>query len=303
MIPVAHLIAALRFAPLLPGIINRTKAVVGGRRGQPMLQCYWDIAKLARKGAAVRNTTTWLFFAGPAVALAATLLAATLVPFGGEASPVSFAGDFLLFAALLGLARFATVLAALDTGSAFEGMGASREMQFGALAELGIFLALAALAQSSGSLSLSGMIAPAGGAHQGAAWPVAALLCASLFVLMLAENARIPVDDPATHLELTMIHEVMVLDHGGPDLAFITFGQALKLWIFSAILVGLAVPLPAELPWAWTALHLAASAAVAVLVGLVESTMARLRLVRVPQLLVVAAALAIVAMMALFSVR
>ena len=303
MTSLAHLAAALIFAPLLPGIINRTKAVVGGRRGQPLLQLYHDIFKLMMKGGAFSKTTTWVFRAGPAISLCATLIVAALVPFGGSAAPLNFSGDFILFAYLLGLGRFMTVLAALDTGSAFEGMGASREMQFGALAELGLFLAMACLALIAGSLSLFGMLSAPGAELWGSSGPAAALVVASLFVLMLAENARIPVDDPNTHLELTMIHEVMVLDHGGPDLAFISYGSALKLWIFSAVIVGVAVPVPAGNQLEGTAIHLCAIAVIAVLVGLVESAMARLKLLRVPQLLVGAAALSLVAFTITFLMR
>ena len=146
--------------------------------------------------------------------------------------------------------RFVTVLAALDTGSAFEGMGASREVQFAALAEPALLLGLAVLVRSTGSLSLSGAFAaltPAAWAHQGAAL---VLVLGTLFVVFLAENARIPVDDPNTHLELTMIHEVMVLDHGGPDLGLIHYGAALKLWVLGALLVGVALPVQGLATWA-----------------------------------------------------
>lgn len=278
---------ALCVAPLLLGVINRTKALFAGRTGPPILQPYRDLVKLARKGAVYSHTTSWVFRAGPIVTLAATGLALLFVPLGGVPAALSFDGDVVLVIYLLGLGRFFTVLAALDTGSSFEGMGASREVQFAALAEPGLLLGLLVIALQTGELSLSGMMA--GLAADGGSW--IALVFVALLLILLAETARIPVDDPATHLELTMIHEVMVLDHGGPDLAFVELGAALKMWLLGALVTGVALPVPGGPP----ALHLASGVmgmfGLAVLVGVIESTMARLALVRVPQLLVGAAVL------------
>jgi formate hydrogenlyase subunit 4 len=209
-----------------------------------------------------------------------------------------FEGDLLLFAYLLGLMRFCTILSALDTGSSFEGMGASREACYSALAEPALLLGLAALAIHTQELSLSGLYAAitpqtvvAQGGH------ALLLVPAALLVVFLTENARIPVDDPNTHLELTMIHEVMVLDHSGPDFALIQYGAALKLWTLGALLVGILVPVRSG--W-WTldlACGLASLAGLAVLVGVIESCMARLRLLRIPQFLVAASVLSILAVM------
>ena len=293
---IIHVLLALALAPLLPGIINRTKARVAGRRGQPVLQLYYDLAKLLRKGAVYSRTTTWVFRAGPTVGLAAVLVALGTVPLGGAAGLVSFEGDLLLFAYALGLARFFTVLAALDTGSAFEGMGASREVTYSALVEPALLLGLAALARQAGSLSLAGIYAAVSPEMLMVRGGAAALLvAAAFFIVMLAENARIPVDDPNTHLELTMIHEVMVLDHGGPDFAFIQYASALKLWILGALFVGVVVPVRGD-GFVSGAAALGGLAAVAVTVGVIESVMARLRLVRVPQLLAAATVLAILAL-------
>ena len=292
LLPVA---AALLLAPLLAGLIVRTKAVFAGRRGQPILQLYFDLGKLLGKGATYSRTTTWVFRAGPMVGLAAAAGAVMLVPMGGLPALLRFSGDLVLFAYLLGLLRFFTVIAALDTGSSFEGMGASREVLFAALAEPALLLGLTAVALETQSLSLSGMIGnvtPAAWASQG---PALGLVAAAFAVVLLAENARIPVDDPTTHLELTMIHEVMVLDHGGPDLAFVLYGAALKLWLFSALLVGLVVPCRSGEPLRDGLAFLGGMAVLAVLIGVLESTMARLRLVRVPKLLVGATALALLA--------
>ena len=216
-----HVSALLALPPLVLGVVNRTKAIVGGRKGQPLLQAYFDLAKLLRKGAVYSRTTSWVFRAGPIVGLAAIASAGLLLSMGGAPALVSFGGDFVLFAYLLGLARFATALAALDTGSAFEGMGAAREVTFASLAKPALFLVLLVLARATGTLSLSGMLGPGLAAAWGHAAPALVLAAIALFVVALAENSRIPVDDPNTHLELTMIHEVMVLDHSGPDILLV----------------------------------------------------------------------------------
>jgi formate hydrogenlyase subunit 4 len=229
------------------------------------------------------------------VGLAAVLAAAAVCPLGGVAGLAGFPGDLILLAYLLGLMRFLTVLAALDTGSAFEGMGASREVQFSLLAELALLLALAAVAGCTHQWGLSQMYAGLFTAQSPGA--AAVLIAGAMGIVLLAENARIPVDDPNTHLELTMIHEVMVLDHGGVDLAFILYGAGLKLWVFSALLVGVGLPLRTGEPLADLAAGVAGVFLVAVLVGVIESTMARLRLLHVPRMLAVASVLAGTAML------
>ncbi|GEJ56894.1 respiratory chain complex I subunit 1 family protein [Anaeromyxobacter diazotrophicus] len=290
LLALAYLAAFLALPPLLLGIVNRVKSRFAGREGPPPWQLYADLARLLRKGAVYSRTTTWVFRAGPVVGLAAVATAGLLTPFGGAPAAIGFAGDFVLFAYLLGLARFFTVLAALDTGSSFEGMGAAREVTFSSLAEPALFLCLMTLARATGSLSLGGMFGPALPLAWGRAAPALLLTAIALFVVALAENARIPVDDPNTHLELTMIHEVMVLDHSGPDLALILYGASLKLFLFGALFVRLVLGFPVE-GLAGLAMFLAGLAGFAALVGVIESIMARLRLVRVPQLLVGASVL------------
>ncbi|NLF19334.1 MAG: hydrogenase [Lentisphaerae bacterium] len=291
---ILHVLLALALSPLLLGIINRTKAAFGGRRGPPLLQPYYDLAKLFGKGATYSRTTTWLFRAGPLLSLACALSALLIVPLGGIGGLVAFPGDLVLFAYLFGLMRFVMVLAALDTGSAFEGMGASREVQFAMLAEPALLIGLGALAANSRSLSLSGLYA-APLAAAPACLPALWLLAGAFLVVLLAENARIPVDDPTTHLELTMIHEVMLLDHSGVDLALAEYAAAVKLWVLGALVVGVALPWRSVTAAGDLALGLAGLLALAVAVGIIESIMARLRLVRVPQLLVTAAVLSILA--------
>jgi formate hydrogenlyase subunit 4 len=287
---------ALALAPLLPGVINRTKAIFAGRKGPPLLQAYFDLARLLRKGAVYSRTMSWVFRAGPVLGLAAVLTATLLMPLGQIRAPLAFAGDLVLFAYLLGLMRFVTVLAALDTGSSFEGMGASREVWVSALAEPALLLGLAVIARLTHSLSLSDMLAAPGLLQGSQAGPAVALVLAAWTVVALAENARIPVDDPNTHLELTMIHEVMVLDHSGPDLAFIEYGSALKLWVLGSLVVNLLLPQAGGSEGISLGIALLGLLGFAVFVGVVESVMARLRLVVLPQLLVGAGALGAVAL-------
>ncbi len=271
----------------LLGIIGKTKAAFAGRVGPPVLQPYFDVIKLLRKGSVFSRTTTWVFKAGPVVGLVTALFAATLMPLGGHLAPISFEGDLVLFAYLLGLGRFFTVVAALDTGSSFEGMGGAREVTFSCLTEPALFLGLIVLTRLSGSLSLSTMVGPGLGEawqHGGASL---VLVAASLFIVLLAETCRIPVDDPNTHLELTMIHEVMVLDHGGPALGLIHYAAALKLFVLGSLVVRLAIPYGGN-PWAAWGIFAAGMVLLAVLIGIVESTMARLRMAQVPILLVAA---------------
>ena len=284
-----HLLLALALPPLLLGVIARTKALFAGRVGPPLLQPYYDLVKLFRKGSVFSTTTTWVFRAGPVVGLASAALAALLIPLADAAAPISFKGDLIFLAYLLGLGRFFTAAAALDTGSSFEGMGAAREVTFACLAEPAFFLGLLVLARldPSGSLRLAGMFGGPMASHWTSAGASLALVLLSWFIILLAENSRIPFDDPNTHLELTMIHEVMVLDHGGPALGMILYGSALKLFVFGALVVRLAVPRTGA-PWLDWPLFAGGMLVVAVGIGVVESTMARLRLTHVPVLLVAA---------------
>lgn len=290
-----HVIVSLVSAPLLLGVINKVKAGFAGRKGPPVLQLYHDIRKLLRKGAVYSRTTTGIFRLSPVISVAVGILAVMIVPLGQPVGLISFPGDIFMLAYLFGLSRFTTVLAAMDTGSAFEGMGASREVQFSMLAEPAMLVGLAALSLLTGKASVSGILSfirtgplPLSG-HT-----VLPIMVVTLFIVLLAENARIPVDDPNTHLELTMIHEVMVLDHGGVDLALIHYGAALKLWVYTSLVAGFLVPLTLSSLWANVLVSVLALIVVTFTVGVVESGMARLKLVRVPQLLTGATILSLV---------
>ncbi|HBC86954.1 MAG TPA: hydrogenase [Lentisphaeria bacterium] len=290
-------IAALILSPLIPGIINRTKAVFAGRQGPPLLQLYYDLFKLLRKGAVYSNTTTWVFRAAPIVSLSAVIGVLMLIPCTG-ATPalISFQGDIIFFAYLFGISRFFTVTAALDTGSAFEGMGASREVLYAALAEPAFLIALSSLACLNNQISITGIFI-ASTANPFANIAVILLVAVTLTIVLLTENCRVPADDPNTHLELTMIHEVMVLDYGGSDLAYILYGSALKLWAFASILVAIVLPARTGSLFLDSAVFVGGIFIVAVIVGVIESTMARFRLDKIPKMLIAAAALSATALL------
>lgn len=276
----ARLLLWLVLAPLLPGVINKVKAWVAGRQGPPVLQLYYDLARLWRKGVVVSTLASPGFIIAPAVAWTAVVAAALLLPLAGAGAAFSFDGDVLLLIYLLALARFCTAWGAMETGSAFEGMGAAREVSFAVLAEIGIITAVLTLVVQSGSIALGSMFEPLSG-------PGSALLAVGLFIILLAENCRVPFDDPNTHLELTMIHEVMVLDHSGPPLAMILHGAAVKLLLFCVFLTQAVLPI-SQLPLLISMAALAGSVLlITVAVGLVESLTARLAFKRVPLLLTI----------------
>ncbi len=281
-----HGVLLLIMPPLLLGVINKTKAWFGGRKGPPLLQSYYDIVKLMRKGMVFSTTTTWIFRIGPIVTLVAILIAGLLIPIGRFNSPLSFTGDLILFAYLFGLSRFFTTAAALDTGSSFEGMGSVREVTFACFSEPALFFAFLVLAKISGSLSLSHMLhGPLNGFSAIVAAPLV-LIAIGLFIVLLSESCRIPVDDPNTHLELTMIHEVMVLDHSGPLFGIITYASALKLFVLGTVLLHVIAPFQVGILWLNWLLFVFEMLGVASLIGVTESVMARLQMQHVPYLLV-----------------
>jgi formate hydrogenlyase subunit 4 len=239
----------------------------------------------------------------PLLSMAALLTSMLFLPFAFADSPFAFDGDVVLFFYLLGLARMLSVLAALDTGSSFAGMGASREMQFATLIEIGLFCIIAFLVLLTGHFSLSGLLNGFGTSAWSLGGAAMLLVAIAFFIILLSENCRVPFDDPDTHLELTMIHEAMILDYGGPDLALIHYAAALKLWLFSAIWV--LIIMPAGLFTGLTALpvFLVAQILVAVLLGVVESVTARFRFLKVPQVLLGVPVLALMAMILMLMFR
>ena len=291
---IAGFIAALLIAPLLPGIINKVKAFFAGRKGPRVFQLYFDLGKLARKESVISATSGGIVKAVPTLTLAFTLMALLFLPVSGTLSPLSFNGDVLLFFYFLGSCRILSVLAALDTGSSFEGMGSARELFFSALAEAALFAVLAFLTIFSGKYTLAGMLCFRGLESWVTFTPVL-LVVISLFIIMLAENCRVPFDDPETHLELTMIHEAMILDYAGFDLGTILYSSALKLWIFAVLITSLLIPAGVLPLWGEIAAMAGGVLLTTVLVGVVESSMARYRFLKVPPLLIAAAVLPVLA--------
>jgi len=288
----SHWLIVLTLAPLFGGVIAKVKAFFAGKKGPSLFQPYFDLQRLFQKNSVYSRTTTWVFRAAPIVNLAAVLVLSVLVPLGVFKAPVQFAGDILLAVYILGLARFFMITAALDTGSSFEGMGASREAFFSCLTEMALFMNFITLSLAAHSISLSSMI----GADNPLSWklmgPALLLVAGSFFIVILAENARIPVDDPDTHLELTMIHEVMILDHSGVDLGYMLYAAAIKLFVFAGILIPIILPIQTGNPVGDMLIFLGGMLGLAIVVGMVESAMARLRLNRVQNLLLIAFALA-----------
>ena len=273
----------------IPGLINRTRARLAGRKGIRFAQHLYDVRLLLRKGAVYTPTTTAVFRAAPSVTLGTALVAALFVPVGDLPSALSFPGDLVCFIYLLALSRAALILAAMDTGSSFEGMGASREALYGALVEPALLLTTATLALMTGHTSFAAIFS--------AATPVEVRFTIILLLLgylltkiFIVEQGRIPVDDPRTHLELTMIHEVMCLDYCGVDLAYIKMAGWLKTAALS-VLAADAVAATCCPRW-WAAAPLAVLVT-GLSVGIVESTQARNKLARNTTFILTVAALAV----------
>lgn len=275
------------------GLLNKVKALWAGRKGASLLQPYYDFSKLLKKGAVISKTTSPVFKLSPSINVAAVLFALLMIPIPGVGSVIRFEGDFILFAYILALAKFFTVLAALDTGSAFEGMGASREVTFTTIVETAFFVVLGSLALLTNQFSFESIFAAINLTLVYTPL-IKILLVVSLFIMLLAEGSRVPVDDPNTHLELTMIHEVMILDNSGPDLAFIQYAAALKMTIISVLIANLLLPPELLLPVALS-LFVIILLLVFFAVGLIESLIARSRISHVPQFLFLMTALSLTA--------
>lgn len=282
----AMFLASLLLAPLLFGIINKVKAFFAGRRGPRLLQLYYDIVKLSRKAGIFSRTTSGVLQLAPIMSLLATIMAMLFIPGGLFRSPLAFGGDVIFFCYLLGLSRMLTILAAMDTGSSFAGMGASREAHFSVLAEAVLFAIVIFLAIVARSICLSDLLSPLSLVTPGISVPAVLLVAGAFFIVILVENCRLPFDDPETHLELTMIHEAMILDYAGPELAMIHYTASLKLWSFCAVLALLLLPQRVVGAFTGILLYLTLIMVFAVGIGVVESIMARYRFLKVPHLLV-----------------
>ncbi|MCF8067519.1 MAG: NADH-quinone oxidoreductase subunit H [Desulfobacterales bacterium] len=287
---------AILLAPFFSAVILKVKAFFGGRKGSPLLINYYTLIKLFKKGSVYSTSTTPVFKMGPIVSMAASAIILLFIPIAGQNPVISFNGDIIFILYLLGLARFFTIAAAMDTASPFEGMGAAREAYFPIICEATMFMILILFYRLSGELTLSAYLSgdqPLSLWH-GAGSPLLFVIFA-LFIVLLTENSRVPVDDPATHLELTMIHEVMVLDHSGPDLGLIELGSFCKLFFYSTFIAGLISPFDLGHPLMNAALFGAALFVIYISVGITESVMARYRMDRVPKFVLTSFALALFA--------
>jgi formate hydrogenlyase subunit 4 len=286
-------ILAMLLAPFYSALILKVKAFFGGKKGPPLLINYYTLAKLFRKGSVYSTSTTLIFKLGPMISLCAAVTVLMFLPVAGQAALFSFNGDVVFLLYLLGLGRFFTIAAAMDTASPFEGMGAAREAYFPIICEATLFMTLVLFYVLTGQLNLAAYFS---GAQSMGLWQAAGapmlFVAIALFIVLLTENSRVPVDDPATHLELTMIHEVMVLDHSGPDFAFIELGSFYKLFFYATLVTRLVCPFTLGHPVADAGLFLIALAGVYAAVGVVESVMARYRMDKVPQFVLTSFALA-----------
>jgi formate hydrogenlyase subunit 4 len=303
---VAQVALVLFLSPLITGFSRTMKARLQTRRGAGIWQPYRDIGKLLRKGMVIPDTASWIFAATPYVLFTTTLLAGLLIPTISAQAPLSAFGGVLAVVYLLALGRFFLALGGLDTGSSFGGMGSSREMTISAIAEPALMLAVFTVAIGAGSTNLSTVAQAALGQSWRFLAPSQMLAFAALFIVLIAETGRIPVDNPATHLELTMIHEAMILEYSGPYLALIEWSAAMKQLVLMTLLVNVFFPFGLSPGWSQvsTLLSLVLFSAklllLAAAVVLVETTNAKLRLFRVPELLTVAFILSAMALISTF---
>ncbi len=305
-----QLILLLALSPFIVGVIRKVKARLQCRRGASLVQPYADLAKLFGKQPVISSTTSWIFTAAPYIVFASTVAAGLLMPVFISHTPLNFAGNIIALVYLLALGTFFLILAGLDAGSAFGGMGSSREAVVATLAEPAMILSILAIALTAGSTNLSTIV------HQSAllegmvlAPPAHLMALAAMFIVTLAETGRVPVDNPSTHLELTMIHEAMLLEYSGRYLALMEWAAGIKLLVFLTLLVNVFAPwgiatsaTPSALATG-VAVYVIKVAGLAVTIGVIESMFAKLRLFRVPELLGSAFILALLALVFFYTLR
>ncbi len=307
---VAQTTVLLAISPFLVGLIRKVKARLQLRRGASVLQPYADLAKLFRKQPVISTTTSWIFTATPYIVFASTLTAGLLVPTFISQTPMNFAGNIIALVYLLALGTFFLILAGLDSGSAFGGMGSSREAIVASLTEPAMILSIFAIALTAGSTNLSTVVHKTAVLEGIVTDPSPHLMAlASLFIVALAETGRVPVDNPATHLELTMIHEAMVLEYSGRYLALLEWAAGLKLAVFLSLITNVFAPWGIATTVTPTAMgigllvYAVKTAALAVSIGVIECMFAKLRLFRVTDLLGVAFILALLGLLFFYILR
>ena len=257
------------------GVVIRTKSIASGRKGPGILQPIKDVVRVFRKGAVYSKTTSFVFQIAPTVYFASVVMAMMVVPLGQSKGIISFNGDFIFFAYVLALGKFLSIIAAMDTGSSFEGMGASREALFSMFAEPAFFILMGSLALLTGHTSFEAIFSEL---HLGSyiSYALGGLAAFVLAMIAMIENSRMPIDDPKTHLELTMIHEVMILDNSGFDLGLILTAGYLKFSMYGALIVNLFI---GTIAWEYAIpLFFAIQFLVAIAMGIIESFMARFRM-------------------------
>ena len=301
-----QLVLLLAVAPLVSGFIKKLKARLQTRRGPGLFQTYRDLYKLFRKGMVIPNTASWLFAATPYFVFLTALLAGLMIPMVSADAPLGLFGGVLAVVYLLGLGRFMTALGGLDTGSSFGGLGSSREMTISALAEPAMMLAIFTVAIGASSTSLSEIVRAAVGQQWRFLAPSQMLAFAALFLVLIAETGRIPVDNPATHLELTMVHEAMILEYSGQYLALIEWGGSIKQLLLMMLLINCFWPFGIQTGWSISGILIGLAylvlklAALGCVIAVVETTNAKMRLFRVQEMLAVAFTLGALALVSTF---
>ena len=274
------------------GLIKKTKSFWGGRKGPSIWQPLYDFVRLVKKDFVISKTTSVVFRIAPVFALATVLFAALFVPLASGKPIINVEAGIIIFAYTLGLGKFMSLISAMDTGSSFEGMGASREACFTSIVEPAFFMVIASIMLLTGNFtfdSLSQIMANAGSYG----FLITVFAVVTLFIMILIEGSRVPVDDPATHLELTMIHEVMILDNSGLDLAIYTWANGIKMLLISSLIA--AIVIPAGLPVLVNILlYLIIAGLISVIIGTVESGMARIRMSHVFEFIFIMSSFALV---------
>lgn len=306
----AQTVVLLTVSPFIVGLIRKVKARLQCRRGASLFQPYADLAKLFRKQPVISSTTSWIFTATPYILFSSTLAAGLLVPVFASQLPLNFAGNIIALVYLLALGTFFLILAGLDAGSAFGGMGSSREAIVASLTEPAMILAIFAIALTAGSTNLSTIVHKTALMQGIVTDPSPHLMAlAALFIVTLAETGRVPVDNPATHLELTMIHEAMTLEYSGRYLALVEWAAGLKLLVFLTLIAnvfapwGIATSLTPSALGLGLVVYLVKVCGLALVIGVIECMFAKLRLFRVPELLGVAFILSLLGLVFFYILR
>lgn len=288
-----NFILTLLSALLIPGIIIRTKSICSGRKGPDLVQPWRDFKVLVLKGSVISRTTSWVFKVAPSINLATIICASMLIPIGKQGALLSFQGDFVFFSYLIALGKFFMIIAAMDTGSSFEGMGANREALYSMLVEPALLSLIGSFAMFTGYSSFSDIFSNLY-FNNSQAYLLGIIGFYLLIQIVMVENSRLPVDDPKTHLELTMVHEVMILDYSGVDLALIHLGTWIKFAIFGALVTNSLVPADWNIAWQ-ILIFFILQMMFGIIIGLLESFRARNQLRKNPQFILTLTAISFIA--------